>query len=376
MARKLFRITTVALSQNLLLEGQLRYLNARYDVTAIASGADELRRVGEREGVRVLPVDMAREISPLRDLRSLWRLYRLFRRERPHIVHANTPKGSLLGMTAAFAAGVPHRVYTVTGLRFESERGALRRLLAGMERLTCVCATRVIPEGDGVRTLLLRERITRKPLEKLHNGNINGVDADRYRLTPELLAAGNVLREGKSFTLCFVGRLVRDKGIAELTEAFVRFHALHPDTLLLLVGPAEPELDPLDPVTLGRIANHPAIRSFGFREDVRPYLAAADLFLFPSYREGFPNVLLQAGAMGVPSIASDITGCNEILREGVNGVLVPARDASALFDALLRLYEDRSLLASLAAHARGEIVARFHRNDVWRALEALYETMD
>ena len=181
---KLFRLNTIDWSLG-MLSGQLKFLNQEFEVVAVANDSGILKEVAEREGVRTIGAPMHREISIAADCRSLVALYKLFRRERPYIVHSNTPKASLLSMVAAWAARVPHRIYLVTGLRFETTHGILRFILKTMERITCLCATKVIPEGDGVKETLRREHITRKPLQKIHHGNINGIDLEHYTRTPE-----------------------------------------------------------------------------------------------------------------------------------------------------------------------------------------------
>lgn len=373
---KLIRLTTVALSQNLLLRGQLRFLSQYFDVLAVASGEEELRRVGEREGVKVLPLEMHREIALSSDIRSLLTLFRLFRTERPHIVHANTPKGSLLAMIAAKMARVPHRIYTVTGLRFETERGGMRLLLKMMEQITCFCATKVIPEGEGVRRILLEEHITRKPLQVIHHGNINGIDLEYYRRSEEVNQLAFPLTDDSRFTFCFVGRIVPDKGIPELISAFQRVHTRFPETRLFLVGPFETTSTPLDSAITEIIRNHPDIQHFGFQSDVRPFLAASHAFVFPSHREGFPNVVLQAAAMNLPCIVTDINGSNEIIRHKQNGLIIPPFDAEALFQAMQTLLLDSVLTQRMAKSARSHIESAFNQHDVWQALRNMYQSLD
>ncbi|MBV4192621.1 glycosyltransferase, partial [Bacteroides fragilis] len=293
---KLFRITTVSLSLNTLLKGQLSFFNHYFDVTGIASGEkDELKEVSQREGVRTINIPMCRQIDMLTDLQALVVFIFLFIREKPHIVHTNTPKASLLSMIAAWITRVPHRVYTVTGLRFETATGNLRRLLVIMEKITCWCATKVIPEGEGVKRTLIREKITNKPLKVILHGNINGIDVQHFNRTQHVELLASEIREEGKFTFCFVGRIVKDKGINELVLAFVRLTKVYPEIRLLLVGPFERDLDPVSSEIEHTILNYSSISFVGFQQDIRPYLAASDALAFPSYREGFPNVVLQAG---------------------------------------------------------------------------------
>ena len=373
---KLFRLNTIDWSLN-MLRGQLEFLNREFEVVAVADDSGVLQEVAEREGVRTIAVPMRREISIAADCRSLVALYKLFRRERPHIVHSNTPKASLLSMVAAWAARVPHRIYLVTGLRFETTHGILRFILKTMERITCLCATKVIPEGDGVKDTLRRENITRKPLQKIHHGNINGIDLEHYARTPEVVQRATEIRDGsEDFTFIFIGRMVRDKGINELVAAFDRLNREIPATKLLLVGKFEDELDPVMPETKQMIESNPKIEFAGYQNDVRPFLVASDVAVLPSYREGFPNVVIQAGAMGLAQIVTDINGCNEVVVDGRNGLIIPKQNEEALYEAMRRLTTDRELTARMAASAREMVATRFRQQDVWEALLRMYKNLD
>ena len=379
MAKSLVRIVTSAGSL-VLVSGQLRYVAENgYDCFAVSGGPEEnSREFTEREGIpAVLIPHLVRPISIWDDLRALGELIQLFRREKPDIVHANTPKASLLGMVAAWICRVPHRIYTVTGLRFETSTGFMRWLLKTMERITCACATKVIPEGQGVKKTLYREHITSKSMAVLHNGNINGIDLEYFDLTPEVVERANRIREevGGSFTYLFVGRIVRDKGITELVDAFERVHIEHPETRLFLVGTQEPELDPLPDRTQRLIADNDAIIEAGWQDDVRPWFVASDLFTFPSYREGFPNVVMQAGALGIPSVVTDINGSNEIIIEGKNGTIIPTRDTDALYRKMTEALEQRDRQTEMSAQCRPLIASRYRQEDVWCATLEMYNSL-
>ena len=373
---KLLRITTADISLNSLLKGQLRYLSQHFEVVGVAADTGVLHQVAEREGVRVVDVPMHREISLWADCKSLWSLIKLFRRERPDIVHANTPKASLLGMVAAALCRVPNRIYTVTGLRFETTQGVLRFVLKTMERITCLCATKVIPEGDGVKSILLRERITRKPMQKVLNGNINGVDLEWYDRTESVMQRASEVRgDSTDFTFVFIGRIVRDKGINELVEAFSRLANERSDVRLMLVGRFENDLDPLPQHTKEQIESNERISFVGYQSDVRPYLVASDVLVLPSYREGFPNVVLQAGAMGLPVIVTDVNGSDEAICSGVNGVIVPKYSSEVLYCAMSDMVSDRDATANMAAVAREMVASRFDQKDVWAALANMYKEL-
>lgn len=373
MKRKVIRITTIPMSLNILFPGQLKMLSEEYEVVAVSSPGKELDEVGRREGVRTVAVPMERHISPFKDLVSLYRLVRLFRKEKPWMVHSHTPKAGLLAMLAAWMCGVPVRIHTFTGLVFPTAVGMKQRLLMATDRLTCACATLVNPEGKGVKRDLERYHITSKPLRIIGNGNVNGIDLSYFSRTQEVCKTAATVREEGCVTFCFVGRLVGDKGMNELVRAFLRLYAQHTQVRLLLVGPFEDELDPLQPDTKQILLNHPAIRFMGWQSDIRPFLAASDIFVFPSYREGFPNVVLQAGAMGLPCIVTDINGCNEIVQEGVNGLIIPPRDENSLYEAMYRLATHPEERESMALQARPMIANRYEQHDLWNKLKEIYQ---
>ena len=382
--QKLFRLTTVPSSLDIVLKGQLGFLNQYYEVTAIASDIDEdtWKIYVEREKVKCYPIHIEREISLWKDIQSVIKLYFLFKKEKPFIVHANTPKASLLGMLAAKWAGIPNRLYTVTGLRFEVESGTKRQVLMAMEKLACWAATKVIPEGQGVKNTLIKNKITDKSLQVIGNGNINGIDTAYF--SPAIYSVeqkAEIRNETgismNAFVFCFVGRLVKDKGIAELVSAFSQLSTLNSQRSikLLLVGPYERELDPLPPETEREIQNHPDIVPVGFQTDVRPYLAISDVFVFPSYREGFPNGVMQAGAMELPCIVTDINGCNEIIEEGVNGLIIPPRNKEQLQAKMQLLLENSDLRNRLKQNARQMISSRYEQKALWEALLEEYKNL-
>lgn len=372
---KLCRVVTISHAFRELIKGQMAYMNQHFEVVGIANDLGSLEEVAKDEGVRVIDVKMERKVALWQDIKSLIALYRTFRRERPYIVHANTPKASLLSMVAGWMAGVPHRIYTVTGLRFETTTGIKRLILKNIERITTLCATKVIPEGDGVRNTLRRERITRKPLEKILNGNINGIDLTHFDRTDEVMSRAEVLRREGIFTYIFVGRMVKDKGVNEIVAAFDRLSRERSDVRLLLVGRFEEDLDPLLPESRECIERNKQIEFVGYQSDVRPYLAASDVLLLPSYREGFPNVVIQAGAMGLPSIVSDISGCNEIIIDHKNGIIIPKQDSEALYNAMCRLASETELTRLLAASARELVATRYAQSEVWRATLDMYNSL-
>ena len=373
MKQKIIRTSTVATSLNTFCRGTLRDLSRLYDVVAVSTPDHELQEIAQREGIRVIGVPMSRPIAPLRDLVSLWRLIRVFRRERPTMVHSITPKAGLLSMIAAWICRVPIRLHTFTGLVFPTATGLKKRILILTDRITCACATHIVPEGEGVKADLINYNITRKPLQVLGYGNIRGIDLDHYRRSPEVMNQALTLRKPNLFTFVFIGRVVRDKGIDELVEAFSLLHSEHPQTRLILVGRAEDNLDPVSPNTRSAIASHPAIEAVGSQSDVRPWLAASDALVFPSYREGFPNVVIEAGALDLPSIVTDINGSREIIVHGQNGIIVPPRNAQALLQAMTHFVQNPQATQAMAQKARQMIASRFEKSFVQKCLFDYYK---
>lgn len=373
---KLIRLTTH--SQTLgLLKGQISFMGKHMDVILVAKDTGNLKKLAISEGVDFRNIDMHREISIVNDLKSLISIIKLFRKEKPDIVHANTPKGALLGLLAAKITRVPHRIYNVNGLRFETETGIFRHLLIMMERLACACATKVIPQSSGVAEVVRREHITKKPLKIIRYGSGNGVDTDFFNPeNEEVLVQAQKLRNGfAGISFIFVGRLVGDKGINELVEAFNRLSLELPDVKLHLIGGREKELDPIKNETSDIIEQNPAIIEHGCQTDVRPFLAASDIFVLPSYREGFPNVVLEASSMGLPCIVSDVNGATDAIKTGINGIVIPKHDSDALYQAMKKLCTDSEERKKMSYVARPMVKERFNRPDVQKATLEMYKDL-
>lgn len=384
MKKKLIRLTTVDLSLDKLIPGQLKYMSSVFDVIGVASDTGLLDKVRKREGVRMVNIPMEREVSLLKDLRSLIALFFFFRKERPDILHCNTPKGSLLALLAGLFAGVPNRIYLVTGLRYQGTTGFFRFVLKTMERISCFCATQVIPEGHGVLHTLHADHITNKRLRVLHYGNINGIDTSYFsRKCLEENFRSALGFTDDDFVFIFVGRIVRDKGMNELAEAMKKLisEKRSKQIKLLLVGSFE-KSNPLYGDNEDFLRNSEHVKFVGWQEDVRPYLAAADALVFPSYREGFPNVPIQAGALDIPCIVTNINGCNEIIKDNLNGKIIRAPYAqqgkmdslmeNALYETMKWFIEHPEEVKRMGRNARGMITSRYEQKDVWKEILNLY----
>jgi glycosyltransferase involved in cell wall biosynthesis len=377
--KKLVRITTVPISLKILLNNQLTYMKDYYEVIAVSSDEKELKEVAVQSGVRTVPINMTRKVSPIADTVALFRLIRFFKKEKPLIVHTHTPKAGLLGMVAARLTGIPIRLHTVAGMPLLETQGIRRKVLELAEKMTYRCAVKVYPNSHEMKNIIIRNGYSKADkLKVIGSGSSNGIDCsyfDSNRINATDIAATRQKLgiSEKDFVFCFIGRIVSAKGIKELVNAFVQLALKNDHVKLVLVGSFEPDLDPIDATTLQHLQHHPAIKMAGFQNDVRPYLACCHVFVFPSYREGFPNVVMQAGAMGVPCIVSDINGCNEIIIEGKNGLIVPAKDAEALRQAMAACIADPELICRMAKSSRELIVQRYDQKAIWSCILAEYQ---
>lgn len=379
MKDKLIRVSTVSISLDNLLKGQLSFLNNYFETVAISGYDQHLENVKQREKVRIIDIPISRKIELKQDVISLWKLYRCFKKEKPLIVHSITPKAGLLSMMAAYMAGVPVRIHTFTGLIFPYKQGLFQKLLILMDKVLCFCATDIIPEGNGVKQDLIRYGITKKELMILANGNVNGVDIQYF--SPSLYD-DNFCREfsdklgihEQEIVFIFIGRLVTDKGINELVSAFDGLSRLYSGVKLILVGEQEAELDPLNQKTLAILNTNKAILSVGYQNDIRPFLAISHILTFPSYREGFPNVVLQAGAMGLPCIVTDISGSNEIIKNTVNGRIIPVKNERVLYDEMEHFIRDKDYRDSFnRSECREIILNKYEQKIIWHALLEKYK---
>jgi glycosyltransferase involved in cell wall biosynthesis len=379
--QKLIRITTVPISLDKLLTGQLQFMSSYYKVIAVSSEKDNLNKLGEKEKVDTFHVEMSRKITPVADLIAVFRLYLFLKREKPLIVHSHTPKAGIVGMLAAKLARVPHRLHTVAGLPLLEAQGAKRKLLDFVEKTTYACATRVYPNSMGLKNIIIDNKYCAiKKLKVIAQGSSNGINtsffkADLFPIEQIQQLKTELVLTDEHFVFVFVGRLVKDKGINELIEAFETLSKTHSKARLLLVGDYEHDLDPLEDKTLETIKSNKAIISVGFQYDVRPYFAISNALVFPSYREGFPNVVMQAGAMELPCIVSDINGCNEIIEQGINGTIIPVKNTKAILDNMVSFIENKNYYNQLQANARKMILSRYDQQVVWEAILEEYSSL-
>jgi len=371
MKKKFLILTTVPMSL-FFFRGQVGKLKTTFDVEVVSSSGKQLSHFCESEGVVGHPIKMFREISIVNDIKSLYKLVQLLKKIQPEVIHGNTPKAGNLSMIAGWIAGVPHRIYCIHGLRYQGASGVKKVLLKGMERISCRFATDVMTVSFGVKNLLKAENIYKGDVNVIWNGSVNGIDTALF--SPDVIDETELKTQYKlddsQIVFGFVGRLVKDKGVNELIEAFVDVHKNHPNTRLLLVGDYE-QSDPVTEATRNQIETHPHIIFGGWQSDIRPFLKIMDIFTFPSYREGFGLSLMEAAAMNVPAISSNITGCNEIIENGYNGRLIPSKSAKELKNAMEEFVLNPQLIKQMASVSRQYVIDKYEQKQLWdKALQA------
>ena len=377
-APRLVYLVTHPVSADLLLRGQLAFMRERgFDVTVISGRGPELERVAVREGVRVIPMDIAREMSPAHDALTLTKLVPVLRSLQPDIVNASTAKAGLLGMLAARALRVPTRIYLVRGLRLETTRGALRQLLRGTERIASGCAHEIVCVSRSVREAAQRERLFARGRAAvvLGDGSSNGVDVARFARGEDRVAEGRRLARAVGIAdddevIGFVGRLDPDKGIADLLDAFERVRAERPRARLLFIGGGF--ADDHDEPLAARVRSAPGVVAYGKSDDVAPLYARMDVLAFPSLREGFPNVPIEAAAAEVPAVGYRSTGVVDAIVDGETGAIVDQHDVRGLAAALTRYLGDARLREAHGKAARARAERSFSREIVWAAWERYY----
>jgi glycosyltransferase involved in cell wall biosynthesis len=373
--KKFFLITTIPLSLS-FFKGQISFLKKEFNISLISSKGELLHSIAESEGVNYHELNVKREISLFRDIVSLFFFIKLFYKEKPNFIHCNTPKASFLALFAGYICRVPKRLYFVHGLRYQGAQGFKRRFLMFMEKSACFFATDIIAVSNGVKNTLHKEIKVIKVIVVGH-GSSNGINTSKFNIEKNDTSEfkNNLGIKKEDYVFGFVGRLVKDKGINELVEAFDKLNSNFKNSKLLLVGSYEDELDPLKELTKKKIELNNNILTVGFQSDIKPFLSVMDLFVFPSYREGFGVVLMEAGAMEIPCISSNIIGCNEIIIKGVNGLLIPPRDEKELYVKMEHSILNKKEIKKMGVNARESIKERFEQIDVWNKYLKTYNNV-
>jgi glycosyltransferase involved in cell wall biosynthesis len=375
-ARPLIVIGITHAQTCMVLAARLRALKAAgFRVVLISSPGALLDEIVRNESIEAMPISMARGFAPFADVRTLLRLWRVLARLRPEICEFSTPKAGLLGNVAARLCRIPVRVYLLRGLRLETLTGLRYRLALTAERIAAFCAHHVVCSSKSLREKAVALRIA--PQGRMHllgEGSSQGVDIFRFapgagRMRETLATAVDPPVIG------FVGRLTRDKGIPELIEAFDRIRRAIPSARLLLVGWFDDSEDALDEALRCRIVSHPSIFLTGYVHDTAPYYQVMDMLVLPTWREGFPNVVLEASASGIPVITTIATGSRDAVLPEVTGLLIPAGYSEAIAEAVLRLVRNADERARMGSAGRAWVIQRFANEDVLRLTVSFYRRL-
>lgn len=371
--KKVCWVVTSLLIVKFFLMPHLAALSREYEVTLIVNVDDQEFLDALELPATVISVNIARKVAPWQDMKALWQLIRIFRAQRFQLVHSISPKGGLLGMLAAWIAGVPVRMHTFQGEVWANRRGWWRAVLKFMDKLVAKIATQLTVVSHSERQFLLDEGIISfRKSAVLANGSICGVDTARFY--PNAIMRDNVRRENgipdDSAVILFLGRLNRDKGVLDLAKSFAAIAATIPNAILLLVGPEEEQI--LEDVRQICAGYGERVKGVGFTQHPENYMAAADVLCLPSYREGFGLVIIEAAATGVPAVCSRIYGITDAVEDGKTGLLFPAGDVAALTRALLKLLEDRNLREQMGEAARARALELFPSQKIIGEMLALY----
>ena len=364
------------------LQGQSSYMHQHgMDVTMISSDGREMKLLLQQENCPHIIVPMTRSITPFRDIKCIFQLIRIFKKLKPDIVHTETPKAGLVGMIAAKLCGVRVRIHTVAGLPLMVEKGVKLRILEWVEKITYAASTNVWPNSNSLKNFILQHRFTSaKKLLVVGKGSSNGIDIDRF--SPEKLGT-TILEEIKqniqynkdNVYLLFIGRLVLDKGIVELIHVFKKLKEKNPKLKLILAGHFERSLDPLPQDVEIQIAENKNIIHINWTDKVPYYLALSNIFVFPSYREGFPNVLLEAGAMKLPIVCSRIAGNVDIVEDNITGRIFESQNENDLERVLTDALDNMEHMKEMASSLKQNILNNYCREVFWQTMLEEYKKL-
>ncbi len=378
---KILRITTVPISLNLLLTGQMSFMSKNgFEVVMVSADGKEIDEVKNRESCPHYIIPFTRKISPIQDLNCLWQLLKLIRKEKPDIIHTHTPKAGLLGMLAGRLTGVKLKMHTIAGLPLMTATGLKKGLLIFIEKLTYWAADIILPNSQSIMSYVKTNKFTTdKKLHMIGGGSSNGIDLQRFSKKSIDLNKLELLKEAIQFRsenkyILAVGRVVKDKGIAELVEAFVQTKKIYPELNLIIVGPLEEErIEESLPKDISfELKNNVDIIHINWSEEVEYYMAIADLLVHASYREGFPNVVLQAGAMECPIVCSNIPGNIDIVRDDITGQQFEVKNKEHLIQKIKFVFENESIVKGYAVHLRSEIESNYSRKFIHQELLNYY----
>lgn len=371
--KKLVIIVTVPVVLETWLKGQPKYLSQYYNVEIVTSYSDTTKAIQAYENVSMRYIEFNRKINPFKDLKVLINLLVYFYKSKPDIVYTLTPKAGLLGMFASWLYRVPLRIHNVVGLPLMEATGKRKIILEITERITYFCATHVYANSFNLKDYM-RKYLTCKNVNIIAQGSVNGVDVDWFEDTLDPMTKVNLKKqlniESQDFVVTFVGRIVEDKGINELLSVFNRLSQRFTHLKLLLIGDLEEDLDPISEESKAILIQNKQITHIKFQQDIRPFLSITNLFVLPSYREGLPNVLIEAGSYGIPLLAANINGCNEVIIHEKNGLLIEPKNEQDLQNGIEKFLMDKDFYQKMKDNVRESISTRYAQLYFWSALRA------
>ena len=371
-------------SLRVLLGNQIDFIKDYYDIVLVSNDENgDLQELSKNKNLPYYHVELTRKITPIKDLKALIQLIKILKKEKPEIVHTHTPKAGLIGMIAAKVAGVKHRLHTVAGMPLLEAKGLKYIILVVLEKVTYICSTKVYFNSKTLMKIVNDKKIYKinNKFKVIGNGSTNGVDINKFDKNHFNNSYIETLKNSEKINptdvvFLFVGRIVKDKGVNELILAFKKLNAKYENIKLIMLGRYENDLNPILKTTEEEINTNKNILFLGYKKDVRPYFAISDIFVFPSYREGFPNVVMQAGAMSLPSIVTDINGSNEIVKDGYNGQIIPVKNAEALYEAMKDWYLKSDNLSNYKTQSREYIKTNFDQEFVSNKVLEEYNNLD
>jgi glycosyltransferase involved in cell wall biosynthesis len=373
----LLRISTVPHTFRFLLKDQIRHVNNNgFDVSIASSYTDEVPAIEEREGVKHYRLPLTRKFNPLYDIYSLITTIRLLKKLNPTVVHTHSPKAGVIGMLAAKLCSIPLKIHTVAGLPLMEKQGLMKKILIAVDKITYKCADAVIPNSIGIKEYIVQNMYDHPKVKVLGNGSSNGIDLTFFNAESVTTNSINTIKTKYEITaddvvITFVGRICTSKGINELVKAFLLLKEKHKNLKLLLVGSFD-DTYPIEKDVHQEIHLNKAIITTGNQEDIRPFLMLSKAFVFPTYREGMPQALMQAIAMRLPCVATDINGCNEIIKDGKTGYLVPIKNIEAIVAKTDDLISDENLKVSFVQKAYSDLASKFEQKTVWKQILDFY----
>lgn len=360
----------------ILLKGQLKYFSdLGNQVYLLAPKTAETAQFCKEENATLLPVNIKRDIS-FSDISSLFVIYKHIRRIKPDVVNVGTPKMGLLGSLAAWLCGVSKRIYTCRGFRFEHEEGLKKKILKTLDRIAISKAHYVICISESVRHLGIQEKMfTDNKAVLFGKGSSNGLDLEFFNPKDYSLERIQKLKYKlgvqNKFVYGFVGRIVDRKGINELYNVFLKIKEKENNVHLLIVGKANLE-QVADSSLIERLENDNDVTLTGYVNNVNDYMSVMDIFVLPAWWEGFGNTLIQAAAMGLPIISCNVTGCQDAVSNGYNGILIPPKNESELYKVMLNLKEDEAERTRLGNNGK-EWAKNFDSITIWEQMKELYK---